>query len=199
MISQSSTITIEYGSSPVTRLTPPPPTHQLKVVQQSIRLRETCGGLSGYGPWTPPPPPETRNTGMWPRGASASKHTGAPAGTKVGHIQRYAPNSVRRRQSPEPYRSSPSLTPPRAEGRDKTAKHCLRDKNNHGTELAMKVVRQARLELSGGSTPDQLRPPETARAFIQTPSMEVSSPMYSEGGPSGMCSKLGTPMTEDSP
>ena len=28
----------------------------------------------------------------------------------------------------------------------------------HGTELAMKVVRQARLELSGGSTPDQLRP-----------------------------------------
>ena len=25
--------------------------------------------------------------------------------------------------------------------------------------MAMKVVRQARLELSGGSTPDQLRPP----------------------------------------
>ena len=55
-------------------------------------------------------------------------------------------------------RSSPTLTPFRAEGRDKTAKHCLRDKYNHGTKLAMKVVRQARLELSGGSTPDQLRP-----------------------------------------
>ena len=26
--------------------------------------------------------------------------------------------------------------------------------------MAMKVVRQARLELSGGSTPDQLRPPQ---------------------------------------
>ena len=26
--------------------------------------------------------------------------------------------------------------------------------------MAMKVVRQARLELSGGSTPDQLRPPD---------------------------------------
>ena len=28
--------------------------------------------------------------------------------------------------------------------------------------MAMKVVRQARLELSGGSTPDQLRPPPRA-------------------------------------
>ena len=34
----------------------------------------------------------------------------------------------------------------------------LRDTDNHGTEMAMKVVRQARLELSGGSTPYQLRP-----------------------------------------
>ena len=41
----------------------------------------------------------------------------------------------------------------------RTAKHCPRDTHNHGTELAMKVVRQARLELSGGSTPDQLTPP----------------------------------------
>ena len=31
--------------------------------------------------------------------------------------------------------------------------------HNQGTEMAMKVVRQARLELSGGSTPDLLRPP----------------------------------------
>ena len=37
-------------------------------------------------------------------------------------------------------------------------KTCLRDTHNHGIELAMKVVRQARLELSGGSTPDLLRP-----------------------------------------
>ena len=69
-----------------------------------------------------------------------------------------APNSVQRRQSPEPCRSSPTLTPFRAERRDKTAKHCPRDTHNHGTELAMKVLRQARLELSGGSTPDLLRP-----------------------------------------
>ena len=42
----------------------------------------------------------------------------------------------------------------------RTAKHCPRDTHNHGTELAMKVVRQARLELNGGSTPDLLRPPQ---------------------------------------
>ena len=36
-------------------------------------------------------------------------------------------------------------------------KHCPRDAHNNGTEMAMKVVRQARLEHSGGSTPDQLR------------------------------------------
>ena len=41
----------------------------------------------------------------------------------------------------------------------RTATHCPSDTHNHGTELAMKVVRQARLELSGGSTPDLLRPP----------------------------------------
>ena len=87
-----------------------------------------------------------------------TRHTSAPAGTKVGHIKRYAPNSVQGRQSLEPYRSSPTLTPFRAEGRDKTAKYCPRDTHNHGTELAMKVVRQARLELSGGSTPGQLGP-----------------------------------------
>ena len=40
----------------------------------------------------------------------------------------------------------------------RTAKHSPSDTHNHGAELAMKVVRQARLELSGGSTPDQLRP-----------------------------------------
>ena len=44
-------------------------------------------------------------------------------------------------------------------GGARTALHCPSDTHNHGTELAMKVVRQARLELSGGSTPDLLRPP----------------------------------------
>ena len=34
----------------------------------------------------------------------------------------------------------------------------IREEGTCQTELAMKVVRQARLELSGGSTPDQLRP-----------------------------------------
>ena len=43
-------------------------------------------------------------------------------------------------------------------GGTRTASHCLSDTHNQGTELAMKVVRQARLELSGGSTPDLLRP-----------------------------------------
>ena len=36
----------------------------------------------------------------------------------MGHIKRYAPTSVRRRQCPEPCRSSPTLTPFRDEGRD---------------------------------------------------------------------------------
>ena len=31
----------------------------------------------------------------------------------------------------------------------------------------MKVVRQARLELSGGSTPDQLRPPLWWQAWLE--------------------------------
>ena len=52
----------------------------------------------------------------------------------------------------------PDSYPIQGGGKEQTAKHCLRDTNNHGTELAMKAVRQARLELSGGSTPDQLKP-----------------------------------------
>ena len=53
----------------------------------------------------------------------------------------------------------PPPPPSQGGGKGRTAKHCLRDTNNHGTEMAMKVVRQARLELSGGSTPDLLSPP----------------------------------------
>ena len=52
----------------------------------------------------------------------------------------------------------PDSYPIQGGGKERTAKHCLRDTNNHGTELATKAVRQARLELSGGSTPDQLKP-----------------------------------------
>ena len=81
----------------------------------------------------------------------------------MGHNQRYAPNSVRRRQCPEPSRCSPTLAPFREEGKERTARHCPRDTNNLGTELAMKAMRQARLELSGGSTPDQLKPLYTTR------------------------------------
>ena len=59
-----------------------------------------------------------------------------------------------------PWTPPPPPGPPHSgrRGGTRTAKHCLRDKNNHGTEMAMKVVRQARLEHSGGSTPDLLRP-----------------------------------------
>ena len=63
----------------------------------------------------------------------------------------------------------------------RTAKHCPRDTHNQGTELAMKVVRQERLELSGGSTPDLLRPPplpcpRCCRRFARKP----------DAGPSGV-------------
>ena len=91
---------------------------------------------------------------MWTTEASVCKHTNARAGSKVGNIKRYAPNSVQRRHSPETCRRSPTLTPFSADGREKIAKQCPRDTHNHGTELAMKVVKEARLELSGGSTSD---------------------------------------------
>ena len=44
----------------------------------------------------------------------------------------------------------PDSYPIQGGGKERTAKHCQRDTNNHGTELAMKAVRQARLVLSGG-------------------------------------------------
>ena len=52
--------------------------------------------------------------------------------------------------------------------------------------MAMKVVRQARLELSGGSTPDQLRPPGKPRRL--TPWVWINEggggpPPPSGGGP----------------
>ena len=45
--------------------------------------------------------------------------------------------------------------------------------------MAMKVVRQARLELSGGSTPDQLRPPPA----LLIPSAFMALDLGSQGGP----------------
>ena len=44
--------------------------------------------------------------------------------------------------------------------------------------MAMKVVRQARLELSGGSTPDQLRPPE-----VESPASPRNSSFASPSRP----------------
>ena len=55
--------------------------------------------------------------------------------------------------------------------------HCPRDTNNQGSELAMKVVRQARLELSGGSTPDQLRPPQSGSGKPPPPPKGTRSPL----------------------
>ena len=50
--------------------------------------------------------------------ASASEHASSKEEAKVGNIKRYATTSDRRRQCPEPCRSSPTLTPSRDEGRD---------------------------------------------------------------------------------
>ena len=113
-------------------------------------------GLFNEG--TPPPPPVP--TGVWPRGASKSKHTSAPANTKMGHILTLRPELSPKGDKAQNPVDAAQLLPHsgRREG-TRTAKHCLRDTHNQGTELAMKVVRQAQLELSGGSTPDLLRPP----------------------------------------
>ena len=48
----------------------------------------------------------------------------------------------------------PDSYPIQGRGKGRTAKHCLRDTDNHGSQKAMKVVRQAWLEVRGGSTPD---------------------------------------------
>ena len=61
-----------------------------------------------------------------------------------------------------------TLAPPPPREGTRTAMHCPRDTHNHGTELAMKVVRQAWLEPSGGSTPDLLRtsPPSAGQQSV---------------------------------
>ena len=90
--------------------------------------------------------------------------------------------------------------PPPLQG-TRTAKHCPSDTHNQGTELAMKVVRQARLELSGGSTPDLLRPHSFPRSPpgppppFQCPGSQNSSrlPPGSSRHPPGtppVCSRL---------
>ena len=114
----------------------------------------------------------TRYTGMWPRGASKSKHTSAPADTKMGHIPTLRPELSPKGDKAQNPVDAAHLLPHsgRREG-TRTAKHCPFDTHNHGTELAMKVVRQARLELSGGSTPDLLSPPPppSPRTTPETP------------------------------
>ena len=64
------------------------------------------------------PTPNDRLTRKHRSVASASEHASAKEEAKVGHINRYPATSVRRRQCPEPCRSSPTLTPSRDEGRD---------------------------------------------------------------------------------
>ena len=75
-------------------------------------------------------------------------------------IEHYAPNSVQKGDKAQNPVEAAQLLPHsgRREG-TRTAVHCPSDTHNQGTETATKVVRQARLELSGGSTPDRLRPP----------------------------------------
>ena len=67
----------------------------------------------------------------------------------------------------------------------RTALHCPSDTHNQGTELALKVVRQARLELSGGSTPDLLRPPPPPAPRLQNAA--ISQPPSSSPRPSALC------------
>ena len=69
------------------------------------------------------------------------------------------PNSVRKGDKAQnPVEAAELLPHSGRRGGTRTALHCPSDTHNQGTEMAMKVVRQARLELSGGSTPDLLRP-----------------------------------------
>ena len=74
-------------------------------------------------------------------------------------FKHYAPNSVPKGdKAQDPVEAAQLLPHSGRRGGTRTALHCPSDTHNQGTELAMKVVRQARLELSGGSTPDLLRP-----------------------------------------
>ena len=78
----------------------------------------------------------------------------------VLHPPPLSPNSVHKGDKAQnPVEAAQLLPHPGRREGTRTALHCPSDTHNQGTELAMKVVRQARLELSGRSTPDQLRPP----------------------------------------
>ena len=65
----------------------------------------------------------TRHTGVWPRGASNSKHTSETANTKMGHCGTLRPTlGPKGRQSAEPCTGTPTPTPSKAKGRDKNYK-----------------------------------------------------------------------------
>ena len=82
----------------------------------------------------------------------------------IDTIERYAPNSVRKGDKAQnPVEAAQLLPHSGRRGGTRTATHCPSDTHNQGTEMAMKVVRQGRLELSGGSTPDLLRPVSNGR------------------------------------
>ena len=93
---------------------------------------------------------------MRPNGAGSGTDAGSEVNTEVERAQtRDAPNSARR-----PGDDAPNPTDDRQPLPDSgrsgccTGWHCPRDTNTCGTEMATKAVRQARLELSGGSAPD---------------------------------------------
>ena len=94
-------------------------------------------------------------------------HGGAGVPRPVGVLAAQALDAIHNQVPPFPFVPCAELSPKgdKAQNPVEAAQllphsgmHCLSDTHNHGTELAMKVVRQARLELSGGSTPDLLRP-----------------------------------------
>ena len=140
-------------------------------------------GVGGRHVVPPPPPPSTR------------KHTSDNRAPKWDTIHATPRTQFKGDNALNPVDAAqPDSYPIQGGGKERTAKHCPRDTNNHGTELAMKAVRQARLELSGGSTPDQLKPPRgcavrkgTPRHCEEDPPLggRQSTPSTSIGRPSG--------------
>ena len=98
----------------------------------------------------------------WPLAFEPSAMTSRPLGGGSGQPpppQLKAPNSVHKGDKAQnPVDAAQLLPHSGRRGGNRTAMHCLSDTHNQGTEMAMKVVRQARLELSGGSKHDLLRP-----------------------------------------
>ena len=126
---------------------------------RSDALPRAHGGCDSGGPGTPTTPSPPLALGAC---APKSPHLDPPPlpNTKVGHYRTLRPKlSPKGDKAQNPVEAAQLLPHSGQRGGTRTAKHCPSDTHNQGTELAMKVVRQARLELSGGSTPDLLRPP----------------------------------------